>query len=365
VSHDWNGSISVSGRVDVADLDRLVEIMPDATLCVDGGTIQAVNAAAERLFGYTRDELIGEAVERLVPGRLRGAHVRHRGRYARRPYHRPMGTALPLFGLRRDGTEFPAEISLSTVSVGPRTLVITAVRDITERLVAESVAGEESHRRAIAEAMLEAEHVERDRIATALHDDTIQVMTAVLITLDRVVRAPDDADVRRTASTARDTLRDATERTRRLMFELRPAVLHEQGIRAAVVPLIRDTAAEIGAEYEVDIGDQRLPRPTEELVYRTVREALANVRKHSRASRVQVVVSSGSDHVTGSVADNGRGFRSRPQPASAGGGALDRHHIGLDTMTERVRMAGGTIDVDSRPGEGTTVSFRAPIARRG
>ena len=299
VSHGRAQPIFVTGGV-LSELERLVEVMPDATLCVDGGRIRALNRQAERVFGYRRSELLGEAVERLVPERLRQAHVRQRDGYRDDPYTRPMAAGLSLFGLRKDGTEFPAEISLSTVSAGSRTVVITAVRDITERLVAESTAAEESHRRAIAEAMLEAERAERDRIATALHDDTVQVMTAALIALDRVLGKPDTAAVTNAVRTARDTLREATERTRRLMFELRPAVLYEHGIRAAVTPLVHDTAVEIGAESDIEISDRRFPRPTEELVYRTVREALANVRKHSEASRVRVAIGAREGLLVGS-----------------------------------------------------------------
>jgi signal transduction histidine kinase len=182
---------------------------------------------------------VGEHLQRLVPECFRPAHAIHEQRYARNPHARPMGKrTVALFGVRNDGGEFPAEISLSSLETESGRLLIAAVRDITERLVAESVATEESHRRAIMEAMLEAEEAERARIASALHDDTIQVMTASFIALERALstgREPDD--LRAVVRTARDTIREAAERTRRLMFELQPAVLYEQGIAAAITPL--------------------------------------------------------------------------------------------------------------------------------
>src|SRR4051812_37134374 len=88
--------------------EQLLEAAPDAIVGVDAdGSIMLVNQQAERIFGYSRSELLGEPVERLVPKRYQGVHARHRSGYLGT---RPMGAELPLFGLRKDGTEFPAEI---------------------------------------------------------------------------------------------------------------------------------------------------------------------------------------------------------------------------------------------------------------
>jgi PAS domain S-box-containing protein len=112
----------------------LLEGVPDAIVCVAGdGRIALVNAQAERLFGYRRDELIGEPVDLLVPDAARAAHAAHRARYLADPKPRPMGAVTELAGRRRDGSTFPAEISLSAIGAGDGTLVMAAVRDVTER----------------------------------------------------------------------------------------------------------------------------------------------------------------------------------------------------------------------------------------
>ncbi|MEN3361806.1 MAG: hypothetical protein V7637_5788, partial [Mycobacteriales bacterium] len=117
----------------------LLEAAPDAIVGVQSdGRIALVNAQAERLFGYRRDELEGQPVEMLVPHGVRTAHPGHRGRYFADPRQRPMGAGMQLAARRKDGSEFPAEISLSALDTEDGLLVSAAVRDVTERIEAQS-----------------------------------------------------------------------------------------------------------------------------------------------------------------------------------------------------------------------------------
>ena len=136
----------------------LLEAAPDAMVCVDtDGRIALVNAQTERLFGYGRDELVGRPVEILVPDQVRSLHPAHRAGYMADPRPRPMGADMQLAGRRRDGSTFPAEVSLSAIETDEGLLVTSVVRDVTERL---EIAAERERLRTQAE---------RDKMERQLH----------------------------------------------------------------------------------------------------------------------------------------------------------------------------------------------------
>ncbi len=119
----------------------LLEAAPDAMIIASpDGRIVLVNAQAEKLFGYVREELLGEAVERLIPARYRAGHVGYRTAYSQDPKARSMGSALQLFAQRKDGTEVPVEISLSPIATEEGVLISSAIRDISERRKTEAAA---------------------------------------------------------------------------------------------------------------------------------------------------------------------------------------------------------------------------------
>jgi len=144
-------SLSAKAMTEALFSGEFLETLPDAIVAVDrDGIIIQVNSQAQELFGYDRDELIGQKIEMLVPERYRVQHHQHRQRFAETPKTRRMGADLDLYGRRRNGSEFPVEISLSPVSMENGTFVLSAIRDISDRKrIAEELrrANEELHRR--------------------------------------------------------------------------------------------------------------------------------------------------------------------------------------------------------------------------
>ena len=134
-------------RLEERRAEDLLEAAPDAMVVVDqAGRIVLINAQTERLFGYQREEILGQHFEVLIPQRFRERHQAHRLTFFSEPRVRPMGAQLQLFGLRKDGTEFQVEISLSPIKTSEGILVTSAIRDITERKQAEQALRESEQR---------------------------------------------------------------------------------------------------------------------------------------------------------------------------------------------------------------------------
>jgi PAS domain S-box-containing protein len=339
----------------------LLESAPDALIVIDGsGRIQLVNARTEELFAYRREELLGQSIDVLVPHRLRNAHPEHRASYLAAPSIRPMGAGIELCGRRQDGSEFPIEVNLSPFNTDQGTLVVASVRDVSERKLDERQLArsvELAERQRAFSQLVRAQEEERLRIASDIHDDTIQTMTAASLRLQQLRRrltVPRDLELLAKLEVA---VQESIVRLRRLMFDLRPPALDRSGLGPALRDLLDRLEEETGVMCVLRNEMPTEPPPDARIsLYRITQQALTNVSKHAHAKRVDIEL---SRHQAGSlvkVGDDGVGFEGGEKAALPG-------HLGLVMMRERARMAGGWLKLASAPGRGTSVEFWVPDIR--
>jgi signal transduction histidine kinase len=214
---------------------------------------------------------------------------------------------------------------------------------------------EEQHARLLTE-LVAAEEETRRRIAADIHDDTAQAVAAAGLRIDALAVDLEDPAARDTALEVRRALAEANRRLRRLLFELRPPALDEAGLGAALELFLTDSSAHDGFDWRVENRLEDEPAPeARAILYRVALEALTNVRKHARASQVEVLLERRGVGVAVRIRDDGTGFE-LPEPDAP----PEPGHFGLVSMRERAEAAGGRFAMASTPGHGTTVDFWMP-----
>jgi PAS domain S-box-containing protein len=344
-------------------LRQMLEGAPNGMLMVGrDGAIVLANAQLEKLFGYRKAELLGQPVDMLVPERFRGRHAAHRLRFFASPEVRTMSADRDLSGRRKDGTEFPVEIGLSPVQTEAGLFVLASIIDITERRRAEE-ALKKSQRdlRLLTGRLLRAQEMERRRIARELHDDLSQNLALLSVEMELLGRqSPALANglggrmqellgrVKQLASSVHD-----------LSHQLHPSKLEQLGLVAAIGSLCKELSSGHGLPIEFSPGQPlgAIPEDAGLCLYRIVQEALRNIIKHSGARRAVVELDGGADAVDLRIVDDGAGFDPRLVDGKGG--------LGLVSMRERLRLVGGAIAIDSRPGAGTRIDVRVPLSRAG
>ena len=212
-------------------------------------------------------------------------------------------------------------------------------------------------RRELSQRLEGAQEEERRRIASDIHDDSIQVMSAVDMRLQILAHLGQEGSTIDEVRDIQATVQQAIERLRHLLFELRPMALDRDGLVAALEQYIEHTGRQAGWTWEVtdELGSEPSP-DLRAIVYRIAQEAIGNAGKHAEAARVEVVVAGDRRSVSVTVRDDGRGFdavevAAEPEPG----------HLGLATMVERAEVTGGHCRVTSAPGAGTTVEIWLPL----
>lgn len=245
-----------------------------------------------------------------------------------------------------------------------RDAVLRQVQDLTadnQRLL-QSVVKSEKRFRTLAKSVWHVQEEERRRLARELHDGIGQTLTALANQLQRIhddARAMSNLGLGHRLGDALEITRGALHDTRELSRLLRPTLLDDLGLEAALKWLARTLGERTGLAIEVhsSIGEERMQPDVETLVYRICQEALTNVIKHSGARQVQVLLTHGSSMLRLRVHDDGSGFDTAELSAPEKGGVS----AGVRGMRDRAELFGGRVEVSSAPGEGTSVQLTLPV----
>jgi signal transduction histidine kinase len=201
--------------------------------------------------------------------------------------------------------------------------------------------------------VVEAQELERARLARELHDETGQALTSILLGLKPLEQMADSEEARAAVASVRALVVSTLQDVRRLAVELRPSALDDFGLVPAVERLTETFREQSGltVDLETQLGKERLAREAETTLYRVIQEALTNIVKHADAGRVSILLQRKDGAVVAVVEDDGSGFDPSATRADA---------LGLAGMRERVALAGGRLQVESAPGSGTTLVAEVP-----
>jgi len=342
------------GFESMGQVDAWIDQLPDGVVvCGRDGTISLVNDTFIRMSGYERDELLGMPIDGLVPSKIRHRHVGLRRDFMEEGATRPMGAGLSLHLQRRDDELLPVEISLAPITNGvagtanASLAVLAIVRDVSERRRAEEAL------RTTGELLSLAS--ERERIARDLHDTVLQrlfglglelqalAMRAQPTVAERVEEAVDEIDlIIREIRTAVFTL-GAASRAGSFGQELNTVVSQAKRVLGFSPRLRLDGPVESAISQEIR---------TELLA--SLREALANVGRHSGGTEAEIDLTAAEQTLTLRVLDNGKGVPSTFDTASGNG---------LRNMAERARLLGGDCSLSPRPERGTELLWWVPLPR--
>lgn len=347
-------------------LETVFESIGEAILVVDRETrvVRMCNAATESIFGFRKEELLDRSVSRLFEGQ-------DRYKWARDAVDRQLddsGQARTDVAMRHaDGRAVHTEATVSLLhggdgqGEGTGEAVVAVIRDVTERRRAEEALRSYALRlQSLSQQIIDTQERERGRIARELHDEFGQTLTALKLGLE-VLRIDEglSGENRRVMEECSAMIGHLMHDVRSLSLDLRPSLLDDLGLEAALNWYVRRQAEISGTDIriETDDLDDVTQAQIQTTVYRLVQESVTNALRHADAERIRIRIVHDEAGLSLEVSDDGRGFDAEARLGDARAGASS----GLSGMHERVDLVGGELRFDSRLGTGTRVIAHLPL----
>jgi PAS domain S-box-containing protein len=340
-------------------LSIIIHNSMDAIITIDAEEIIVIfNAAAETMFGYLAQEALKMPLSKLIPQSFRAAHHRHVQQFSHSgDTARKMGAKMILKGLRANGEEFPIDASISRAISDGKVYMTVILRDLTKQVKAQNELDRaRGELRELSIASQNAREEEKSRISRELHDDLGQNLTALKMDLSWLQsHATNYAEAYMERIRAMQLVLDSTiVSTRRIAADLRPMMLDELDLKAAIEWLAQNFTRRFEAQCKVVIDEDVVELDThiQSALYRVVQECLTNITRHAHATQVHIELRMGKSDVILHVDDNGVGM---------GAEAANKHgSFGLIGIRERIYILGGNVTIDSQSGQGTHITIELP-----
>ncbi|QPD05351.1 MAG: hypothetical protein Nkreftii_003125 [Candidatus Nitrospira kreftii] len=340
-------------RLSQGRLAGILDIAEDAIIVTEYDlSITLFNQGAVKLFGYDPNDVIGKPIDLLLPERFWIDHADHDVFAKALDSDLHMAQRRDVFGTKKDGSEFPAEASISKLIVGKRTTFTVIVRDITDRLRTER------QLQSLTTELMTAQEEERRRIARELHDDINQRLALVVIEIGNMLSDPSTmtSQVKGTIQSLSQRLARISDDVRHMAYQFHPSILDDLGLTAALKHMADEWSDRTGIKTVIvqeETADP-LPRDIASCLYRVAQESLTNIMKHANAARVELELTCDDQEIALSIYDTGVGFDLKDIQARHPG-------LGLVNIRERVRSVRGRLDIQSELGRGTRIVVTIPF----
>ena len=315
----------------------------DGIITIDeNGYIESYNPAAERLFGYSTEEVIGEKVNMLMPEPYRSEHDNYLENYKRTGERKIIGIGREVTGLNKSGSTFPMYLAVNEMKFNGRRMFTGIVSDISQQ-------------RELEQELLQSGEHERRRIGQDLHDGLGQMLSGIGMMTRQLAKSLENEE-HRMAEKAQEIsgfIKEADQYARQLSRGLMPVDIDSRGLATAFTRLIDNAGRmfQVNSRFHENNTPVFEDNSTVEQIYRIGQEAVTNAVKHGNASEVDLILDANDEYVTLEVHDNGKGFPKNWREHAG---------MGMKILQFRARLVGGTLEVYDRESGGTILRCTIP-----